>query len=87
MEEKWHDVTAITVKEIKSILFAVYYFNMSESNLRKPDYVTRLMAEMEKDISKYTRFLPKDQNEVEPNNNAQSNKMTRVYIYNFILTL
>ena len=78
MEEKWHDVTAITVKEIKSILFAVYNVNMPGSKLRNPNCVACLTAEIERDSSKYNRFLPNDQNEVELNINAQSSSVMAV---------
>ena len=52
-------MSAFTAKEIKYLLFAVYNVTMSASKLRKPDYVACLMVEMEKDISKYERFLPR----------------------------
>ena len=57
LEEKDRNVAALTVKEIKSLLFAVYVVTLSASKLRKPDYVTYLMTEMEKDITKYERFF------------------------------
>ena len=49
---------ALTVKGIKYLLFAAYNVTISASKLRKPEYVACLMAEMEKDISKYETFLP-----------------------------
>ena len=64
-------MSALTVKEIKSLLFAVYNVTMSASKLRKPDYVARLMAEMEKDISKYERFLPRASQDAENSNTAK----------------
>ena len=57
LEEKDRNVAALTVKEIKSLLFAVYVVTLSVSKLRKPDYLAYLMTEMEKDITKYERFF------------------------------
>ena len=44
---------------------------MSDSNLRKPDYVACLMADMEKDISKYKIFLPRTSQDAENSNTAK----------------
>ena len=57
LEEKNRDVNSVTVKEIQSILFAVYNVTLTGSKLRKPDFVSRLKVEMEKNLGKYTRFL------------------------------
>ena len=64
-------MTALTVKEIKSLLFAVYVVTLSASKLRKPDYVAYLMTEMEKDITKYERFFWKITQDAEHNTTAE----------------
>ena len=51
---------------------------MAGHKLRNSDFGTRITAKMETDSSKYPRFLPKEQNEVEPNTNAQANNVTAV---------
>ena len=52
LEEKHRNVSALNVKEIKSLLFAVYNVTISASKIRNPDYVAYLMSDTEKDISK-----------------------------------
>ena len=69
-------LTAITVNDIQSIIFAVYNVNMYWSKLRKTKYFTCIMVEIQNVISKYTRCLPKDHNEVYPNTNAPTNNVT-----------
>ena len=64
-------MSALNVKEIKYLLFAVYNVTMSASKLRKPYYVACLMSEMEKDISKYERFLPRTSQDAENSNTAK----------------
>ena len=61
----------LTMKEIKSLLFAVYVVTLSASKLRKPDYVAYLMTEMEKDITKYERFLRKITQDAQHNTTAE----------------
>ena len=50
-------MSALTAKEIKSLLFGVNNVTMSANDIRTPDYVDCLMAYMEKDITKYEIFL------------------------------
>ena len=64
-------MSALTVKDIKYVLFAVYNVTMSASKLRKPYYVACLMSEMEKDISKYERFLPLTSQDAQNSNTAE----------------
>ena len=56
LEEKYRNVSALNVKDIKSLLFSVYNIIMSAYKLINPDYVACLMADMEKDIRKYERL-------------------------------
>ena len=64
-------MSALTVKYIKYVLFAVYNVTMSASKFRKPDYVDCLMADMEKDISKYEIFLPRTSQYAENSNTSK----------------
>jgi hypothetical protein len=59
LEEKDLNVAALTVKEIKSLLFAVYVATFSASKLKNPDYVAYLMTDIGNDITKYERFFRK----------------------------
>jgi hypothetical protein len=70
-EEKDRNVAALTMKEIKSLLFAVYVVTLSASKLRKPDYVAYLMTEMEKDVTKYKRFFQKITQDAQHNTTAE----------------
>ena len=58
IEEKHWNMSALTVKEIKYILFAVYNFTISASKLRNPNYMACLMVQIEKYIREYERFIP-----------------------------
>ena len=58
-------MSALSLKEIKYILFAVYNVTMSASKLRKPYYVACIMAEMEKDIKKCEIFLRRKSQDAE----------------------
>ena len=49
----------------------VYNVTVSDYKHRKPDYVACLMAEMEKDISKYERFLPRASQDAENSNTTK----------------
>ena len=71
LEEKHRNVSDLTVKYIKSLLFAVYNVIMSDSNLRKPYYVACLMAEVENYISKCEIFLPRTYQVAEKSNTAE----------------
>ena len=71
LEEKHRNVSALTVKEIKSLLFTFYKVTMSASNIRKPDYVACLMSDMEKYISKYKIFIPRTSQDAENSNTAK----------------
>ena len=64
-------MSALTVKEIVYLLFAVYNVTMSASKLRKPNYTACLMADMEKDIRKYERFLLQTSQDVENSNTSE----------------
>ena len=57
LKDKNQNVSALTAKEIKSLLFGVNNVTMSANDIRTPDYVDCLMAYMEKDITKYEIFL------------------------------
>ena len=56
---------------MKYLLFDVYNVTISSSNIRKPDCVACLMAEMEKDASKYEIILPRISQDVENSNTAK----------------
>ena len=71
LEEKHRNVFALTLKEIRYILFSVYNVDMSASKLRKTDYMACLMAEMEKYINKYERFFPITSQDEENRNTAK----------------
>ena len=64
-------MSALNVKEIKYLFFAVYNVTMSYSKLRNPDYVDCLMAEMEKDIIKYEILLPRTSQDAENSNTSE----------------
>ncbi len=50
LEDKGREVMKLTVVEIESVLFSVYYISMDGSKLRKADYVRALEKEMSTNI-------------------------------------
>ena len=71
LDKKHRNVSSLTVKEIVYLLFAVYNVTMSASKLRKPNYTACLMADMEKDIRKYERFLLQTSQDVDNSNTSE----------------
>ena len=65
-------MSALTVKEIKSLFFAVYKVTMSASNIRKLDYLACIMSDIEKDIRKYKILLPRTSQDAENSNTTKT---------------
>ena len=64
-------MSALTVKEIRSLLFAVYSVNMSASKIRKPDCVACIIPDIENDIINYKILLPRTSQDAENSNTSK----------------